>query len=135
MNDGKASMYLGSPRMAKMVIGEKVTLEEMGGARMHCSVSGCGDVLVQSEEEAIKACKEYLRFMPTNCDQPAPVLPSSEPVNNPKTLEEIIPVKENVPFDMIQVIDKLVDAGSFFEMKKMFAGELITGFAASEGAQ
>ena len=80
MNDGKASMYLGSPRMAEMVIGEKVTLEEMGGARMHCSVSGCGDVLVQSEEEAIKACKEYLRFMPTNCDQPAPVLPSSEPV-------------------------------------------------------
>src|SRR5699024_1277963 len=50
MVDGNASMYLGSPRMAEKVIGEKVTLEEMGGARMHCTVSGCGDVLVQSEE-------------------------------------------------------------------------------------
>ena len=53
MVEGNASMYLGSPRMAEMVIGEKVTLEEMGGARMHCSVSGCGDVLVKTEEEAI----------------------------------------------------------------------------------
>src|SRR5215470_6000685 len=49
MVDGRASMYLGSPRMAEMVIGEKVSLEEMGGARMHCSVSGCGDVLAPSE--------------------------------------------------------------------------------------
>ena len=47
-----ASMYLGSPRMAEMVIGEKVTLEEMGGARMHCEVSGCGDLLVKTDEEA-----------------------------------------------------------------------------------
>jgi acetyl-CoA carboxylase carboxyltransferase component len=53
MVEGNASMYLGSPRMAEMVIGEKVTLEEMGGAKMHCSVSGCGDVLVQDEDEAI----------------------------------------------------------------------------------
>src|SRR5438876_8756641 len=55
MVEGNASMYLGSPRMAEMVIGEKVTLEELGGARMHCSVSGCGDVLVKTEQEAIAA--------------------------------------------------------------------------------
>ncbi|MFQ5458304.1 MAG: carboxyl transferase domain-containing protein, partial [Myxococcota bacterium] len=60
MVEGNASMYLGSPRMAEMVIGEKVTLEEMGGARMHCSVSGCGDVLVETEDEAIVFCKRYL---------------------------------------------------------------------------
>ena len=60
MNDGNASMYLGSPRMAEMVIGEKVTLEEMGGAKMHCTVSGCGgDILVNSEEErATKVASE-----------------------------------------------------------------------------
>jgi acetyl-CoA carboxylase carboxyltransferase component len=129
MNEGKASMYLGSPRMAEMVIGEKVTLEEMGGAHMHCSVSGCGDVLVKSEEEAIQKCKDYLRFMPANCDQPAPLMPPAEPVHIEKTIEQIIPEKENIPFNMYLVIDKLVDAGSFFEMKKLFAGELITGFA------
>jgi Carboxyl transferase domain. len=62
MVDQKASMYLGSPRMAEKVIGEKVTLEEMGGARMHCSISGCGDYLAVSEEEAIEAAKQYFSF-------------------------------------------------------------------------
>lgn len=129
MNEGRASMYLGSPRMAEMVIGEKVTLEEMGGARMHCTVSGCGDVLVSSEEDAIRLCKDYLRFMPTNCDQSSPAVPALDPVQFEKTIEDVIPKQENVPFDMHQVIDRLVDKGSFFEMKKLFASELITGFA------
>ncbi len=65
MVDGNASMYLGSPRMAEKVIGEKVTLEEMGGARMHCSVSGCGDVLAANEEEAIAEARRYLRIFPS----------------------------------------------------------------------
>src|SRR5579859_4623103 len=65
MVDGNASMYLGSPRMAEMVIGEKVTLEEMGGARMHCSVSGCGDVLCENELEAIAFAKAYLALFPS----------------------------------------------------------------------
>src|SRR5690625_2286246 len=69
MVDGNASMYLGSPRMAEMVIGEKVTLEEMGGAKMHCSVSGCGDVLAQSEEEAIEFARRYLTYFPANFRQ------------------------------------------------------------------
>ncbi len=133
MNEGRASMYLGSPRMAEMVIGEKVTLEEMGGARMHCSVSGCGDILVKTEEEAIKLCREYLAFMPSNCDQPAPVALPVDAAHHDKTIEQIIPEKENVPFDMHQVIARLVDEGSFFEIKKLFAGELITGFARLEG--
>jgi acetyl-CoA carboxylase carboxyltransferase component len=130
MNEKNASMYLGSPRMAEMVIGEKVTLEEMGGARMHCSVSGCGDVLVSSEEEAIQLCKDYLRFFPSNCEQTPALLPAIDFNNsNGKTLDEIIPEKENVPFDMHLVIEKLIDAGSFFEIKKLFASELITGLA------
>src|SRR5438270_13087329 len=69
MVDGNASMYLGSPRMAEMVIGEKVTLEEMGGARMHCTVSGCGDVLVKTEAEAIELAKKYVRLLPSNFRQ------------------------------------------------------------------
>src|SRR6185295_3961382 len=69
MVDGNASMYLGSPRMAEMVIGEKVSLEEMGGAKMHCSVSGCGDVLVKTEEEAILFAKSYFSYMPGSFEQ------------------------------------------------------------------
>ncbi|MBX9568297.1 MAG: acyl-CoA carboxylase subunit beta [Candidatus Obscuribacterales bacterium] len=129
MNEGRASMYLGSPRMAEMVIGEKVTLEEMGGAKMHCSVSGCGDILVNTEEDAIKLCRDYLALMPENCDQQAPMAAPKKPVASDKTIEQIVPEKENVPFDMYKVIDQIIDEGSFFEIKKLFAPELITGLA------
>src|SRR6202140_3070590 len=88
MTEGRASMYLGSPRMAEMVIGEKVTLEEMGGARMHCSVSGCGDILTSSEEESIQLCKDYLRFMPSNCDESSPISPPVEALTFEKGIEE-----------------------------------------------
>ena len=64
MRDGNASMYLGSPRMAEMVIGEKVTLEEMGGARMHTSRSGVGHALVSSDEEGIEFARRYLSYFP-----------------------------------------------------------------------
>jgi len=133
MNEGKASMYLGSPRMAEMVIGEKVTLEEMGGAYMHCSVSGCGDVLVKSEEEAITVCKTYLRFMPNNCDSKVSQAKAKSPLSSKQKLEQLIPLEENVPFDIYSVIDQLIDEGSFFEIKKLFAPELVTGLARLSG--
>src|SRR5690554_1525526 len=100
MVDGNASMYLGSPRMAEMVIGEKVTLEEMGGAKMHCSVSGCGDVLVKSEEEAIEFAKRYLSYMPSNFEEQPPMAEPKPKKAGMKPLEEIIPVDENKAFDM-----------------------------------
>src|SRR5438067_8421639 len=73
MVEGNASMYLGSPRMAEMVIGEKVSLEDLGGARMHCTVSGCGDGLVKTEQEAIAAARRYLAFFPESYSAPLPV--------------------------------------------------------------
>jgi len=79
MVDGNASMYLGSPRMAEMVIGEKVTLEEMGGARMHCSVSGCGDFLCASEEEAIEQARRYFEFMPRSFAELPPMAAARPP--------------------------------------------------------
>src|SRR5687767_7630969 len=79
MRDGNASMYLGSPRMAEMVIGEKVTLEEMGGARMHTGVSGCGHFLVNSDEEGIDLAKTYLGYFGSNWREGPPVAPPAEP--------------------------------------------------------
>jgi acetyl-CoA carboxylase carboxyltransferase component len=88
MVEGNASMYLGSPRMAEMVIGEKVTLEDLGGARMHCSVSGCGDFLVKSEEEAIALARRWFSYLPRSHRElppaaeprpPAPGRPSPAP--------------------------------------------------------
>ncbi|HZG70074.1 MAG TPA: acyl-CoA carboxylase subunit beta [Chondromyces sp.] len=133
MVEGNASMYLGSPRMAEMVIGEKVTLEEMGGAKMHCSVSGCGDVLAKTEEEAIAFAKKYLTYFPSNYTEKAKKAEPKEPAAFEKSIEELIPKNQNVPFDMYQLIDRLIDEGSFCEIKKLFAAELITGLARING--
>jgi acetyl-CoA carboxylase carboxyltransferase component len=129
MVEGHASMYLGSPRMAEMVIGEKTTLEEMGGARMHCEVSGCGDMLVQCDEEAIDTARRYLQFFPDHCERQPEVIPTRDPTKNPAELAHIIPTNQNVPFDMLELIDHLVDGNSFMEVKALFAKELITGLA------
>ncbi|MGG2086603.1 acyl-CoA carboxylase subunit beta [Priestia aryabhattai] len=132
MVDGNASMYLGSPRMAEAVIGEKVTLEEMGGAHMHCSVSGCGDVLAYSEEEAISYAKSYLTYFPQNYQEKPKIQKAKEPKQT-KALVELIPENQNVPFDIYEAIDTLIDEGSFFEVKKLFAAELVTGLARIDG--
>ncbi len=133
MVDKNASMYLGSPRMAEMVIGEKVTLEELGGARMHCSASGCGDVLVKTEEEAIAFAKRYFALMPQSCDERVKAAPAHPEKQGKPPLELVIPTDENKPFDIMAVIDHVIDEGSFVEIKKLFAKEIITGLARVEG--
>ncbi len=133
MVDGNASMYLGSPRMAEMVIGEKVTLEEMGGAKMHCSISGCGDFLAKTEQEAIEIGKSYVRLLPDNFGNKPPAVPAKAPKSSGKRVEEIIPADQNKPFDMYLLINELIDEGSWFEIKKLFAQELVTGLARIDG--
>ncbi|CAM4043215.1 acyl-CoA carboxylase subunit beta [Lederbergia lenta] len=128
MVEKNASMYLGSPRMAEKVIGEKVTLEEMGGARMHCTLSGCGDLLTNTEEKAIIAAKKYLSYFPLNYKE-KPEVAKTIASKNKKSLGEVIPKNQNIPFDMYEGIDAIIDGESFFEMKQLFAPELITGFA------
>lgn len=128
MVDGNASAYLGSPRMAEMAIGEKVSLEEMGGARMHCTVSGLGDLLARDEEEAIRLAREFLSYLPDNYKALPPVKAAEAPASE-KVLRDIVPEQANKPFDMYHFIGALVDGGSFFELKRLFAPELITGFA------
>lgn len=131
MVEGNASMYLGSPRMAEMVVGEKVSLEEMGGARMHCTVSGVGDLLADDDEEAIELAKLYFSYVPgTWRDQP-PTYHPEEPAE-PLT-KHTVPERESVPFDIHDVIDGLVDEDSFFELKPLWAGELVIGFGRMKG--
>ena len=79
MVEGNASMYLGSPRMAEMVIGENATLEEMGGARMHATVSGCGDNLAIDDEDAIEQAKAWFSYFPTSWRDEPPDLPGRRP--------------------------------------------------------
>src|SRR5438067_10799694 len=112
MVEGNASMYLRSPRMAEMVISEKVTLEEMGGARMHATVSGSCDVLVTTEEEAIEAGRRYFSYFPQNWT----ALPSTQPAADPKppvSLETLVPEDEGRAFNMQHLVDGVIDEGSF----------------------
>ncbi len=132
MRDGNASMYLGSPRMAEMVIGEQVTLEEMGGARMHTGTSGCGHMLVKTDDEGIDLARRYLSYFPTNWEAPLPVAEALAPASS-TPYAEIVPDDENKPFDMKLLLDTLVDAGSFFEVHARWAKELIVGYARIDG--
>ncbi|HET6329391.1 MAG TPA: acyl-CoA carboxylase subunit beta [Holophagaceae bacterium] len=133
MVEGNASMYLGSPRMAEMVIGEKISLEDLGGARMHCSVSGCGDFLCKTEQEAIELCRRYLAYFPLHAEDALPLTGAKAPSPKAKNIGELVPKDINSPFQMKDFIEGLVDEGSFLEIKKLFAGELITGLARMDG--
>ncbi len=127
-----ASMYLGSPRMAEMVIGEKVTLEEMGGAKMHTSESGCADFLCKDEREAIEMCKQYISYFPQRTGEQPARTEAKAPAAGP-SIDEIVPKEENKLFAMHDLIDRLVDEGSFFEIKKRFAKEIVVGLARIDG--
>lgn len=128
MVDKNATAYLGSPRLAKMATGEDVTEEQMGGARMHCTVSGLGDLLVPTEEEALQKVRDYLAYFPDHFDQ----RPAAQPAHAPESgarASEVIPPNQNAPYDVRKLIQTLVDEGSFFELKEGFAKELCTGLA------
>jgi methylmalonyl-CoA decarboxylase subunit alpha len=131
MVDGNASMYLGSPRMVEMVVREKTTLEEMGGARMHCSVSGCGHYLAPDERTALDAVRRYLSYVPSSWKAPPP---RTEP-RLPETvdLDTLVPANERQAFDMRRFLGGLLDAGSFFEIHDLWAKEVVVGFGRLDG--
>src|SRR5256884_168891 len=123
----------GEKTVLKIVrIREKTTLEELGGARMHCEVSGCGDVLAASDEEAIELAKRYLALMPTSYRETPAMKPAAEPKAG-RSIDEIVPYDQRKWFDMFEVIDRVIDAGSWFEVKKLFAAEVIVGLARIAG--
>ena len=131
MVEGNASMYLGSPRMAEMVIGEQTTLEEMGGARMHATVSGCGDNLAHDDQDAIEQARAVLHYLPQTWKEAPPVYEAAPPAR--ELTASMVPDSDTQGYDMHDLIDALVDAESFFEIKPLFAPELIVGFGLLEG--
>jgi methylmalonyl-CoA decarboxylase subunit alpha len=132
MVEGNASMYLGSPRMAEMVIGEITTLEEMGGARMHATVSGCGDNLAHDDEDALDQAKAFFSYLPGSWRSDPPRYAAVAPAR--AITADIVPADEHVPFDIHDLIDGLLDAESFFEIKPLYAPEVVVGFGRLDGA-
>jgi acetyl-CoA carboxylase carboxyltransferase component len=115
-----------------MVIGEKVTLEEMGGARLHTGTSGVGHLLAKTDEEGIDLAKAYLSYFPLHWEDEPPAAPPAAPASE-TPIHEIVPADENKPWDMRDLLDALVDADSLFEVHKRWAKELIVGYARLDG--
>jgi acetyl-CoA carboxylase carboxyltransferase component len=131
MVDGNASMFLASPRIAAKAIGEVVSLEEMGGASMHTSVSGLGDQLCGDDAEAIDAAKRFFAYLPSRwSEKPAPALPR-EPAE--LDWDGVVPANLRTGYDVRGVIERIADAGSFFEIKRRWAQEIVVGFARVDG--
>ncbi|MGH9125357.1 MAG: acyl-CoA carboxylase subunit beta [Acidimicrobiales bacterium] len=131
MVEGNASMYLGSPRMAEMVIGERTSLEQMGGARMHASVSGSGDTLAADDAEAIALARTWLSYFPTNWREPPPVIGAVKPATT--LTAGTVPFSPSEGYDIRDVIEALVDEGSYFELKALWAPELVVALARLDG--
>jgi acetyl-CoA carboxylase carboxyltransferase component len=132
MVDGNASMYLGSDRMVEMVTGERTTLEEMGGARVHCAESGVGHFLCKTEAEALETVRRYLSYLPTNWTGRAP---SVEPRPAPAgvDLAALVPASERQAFDMRRYVKGLLDADSFLEIQALWAREVVVGLGRLSG--
>jgi len=131
MVDGNASMYLASDRMVEMVTGEKSTLEEMGGAKVHTTESGVGHFLCKTEAEALDVVRRYLSYLPSSRESRPPSL---EPADPPEVdLAALIPASERIAFDMRRVVKGLLDGGEYFEIQSRWARELTVGFGRLAG--
>ncbi|HEY0633284.1 MAG TPA: carboxyl transferase domain-containing protein, partial [Thermoleophilaceae bacterium] len=127
MVKGRGSMALAGPYLVKAVTGEDVTQEELGGSRVHCRKSGVADLEVGSDEECIQAIKDYLSYFPSNCEEPAPVRVPTDPVDRAdEDILEVLPESNRKPYDMYELIRRIVDDGVWFDMKPQFAKTIIT---------
>jgi acetyl-CoA carboxylase carboxyltransferase component len=130
MVKGRGSMALAGPHLVRAAIGEDVTQEELGGSRVHCRKSGVGDLEVADDRECIERVKQYLSFMPQHCEEKPPVLPVSDPIDRrDEGLLDVLPESNRKPYDMYEVIKRIVDDGVYFDMKPQFAKTIITCFA------
>jgi acetyl-CoA carboxylase carboxyltransferase component len=134
MVKGRGSMALAGPHLTKAVTGEDVTQEELGGSKIHTRISGVGDLEVDSDEDCVAAIKEYLSFFPQNCEQRPPLRDVSDPVDRmDDDLLDVLPESPRKPYDMYDVIRRIVDDGRYFDIKPRFARTIITCLARMGG--
>src|SRR5512132_1794310 len=130
MVKGRGSMALAGPHLVRAAIGEDVTQEELGGSRVHTRKSGVGDLEVDSDEACIQAIKDYLSFFPSHCEEPPPRREASDPVERAdEELLDVLPETNRKPYDMYDVIRRVVDDGEWFDLKGQWAKTIITCLA------
>ncbi|MGM0399133.1 MAG: acyl-CoA carboxylase subunit beta [Halobacteriota archaeon] len=133
MVEGMSSMAIASPRMVRMVTGEDISVEDLGGPSIHTRHSGSADRIADDEEHARELVAELIGYLPDNADENPPRVASKRPANSPQGIDAIVPEEPNRSYDMHEVIDRLVDADSFFELKPEYGPEIITGYARIDG--
>jgi acetyl-CoA carboxylase carboxyltransferase component len=130
MVSGQGAMALAGPHLTKAVTGEEISMEDLGGAKVHCRKSGVGDLEVKDDEECIRVVREYLSFFPANCDEKPAVLETDDLEERmSEKLMEIVPDSPRKPYDMYDVIREIVDDGNYFDIKPKFARNVITCLA------
>ena len=134
MVKGRGSMALAGPHLTKAVTGEDVTQEELGGSRIHTRISGVADLEVGSDEECIRAIKDYLSYFPQSCEQPPPRRERSDAVDRvDEELLDLLPESPRHPYDMYDLIRRIVDDGEWFDLKPRWARTIITCLARMGG--
>lgn len=132
--EGLSRMFITGPRVIKSVTGEDVSMDELGGAKIHYQVTGVVDFLVKSEQECMRGIRRLLSFLPSNWQEKAPWKDTGDnPERFTEALEKIVPVQSNRGYDMHAVIREIVDNGDFLEVKPEFASEIIVGFGRLDG--
>ena len=130
MVKGRGSMALAGPHLVRAAIGEDVTQEELGGSRVHTRKSGVGDLEVADDEECIARIKQYLSFFPQNNEQPPPLHPAGDPIDRmDEELLDVLPESNRKPYDMYDVIRRIVDDGEWLDLKPQWAKTIITCLA------
>jgi acetyl-CoA carboxylase carboxyltransferase component len=127
---GKSSMALGGPSLVKAMTNQDITEQELGGSRIHCEVSGVGDVEVETDAQCIAITKKYLSFMPSHCDERPPVIACDDPIDRTDdALLDLVPDNPRKTYDMYEVLRRIVDRGDFLDIKPRWARPIITCLA------
>ncbi|TKR26006.1 acyl-CoA carboxylase subunit beta [Natronomonas salsuginis] len=130
---GMSSMAIASPRMVEMVTGEKISLEDLGGPDVHATYSGSADLVADDEEHARELVATLVGYLPDNSDEKPPRADPVDPAKPPKGIDGVIPQEPNRGYDMLDLIDRVVDADSWFELRPEYGKEILTGFARIDG--
>ena len=129
-----SQMFITGPAVIKEVLGETVTMEELGGAKIHSEVSGVTDLVAANDDECLAMIRRLLGFLPANFEQPPPrQAATDDPARAVDTLEKIVPEDLKRAYNILQVIKAIVDDGEFFELKAKFARNLVIGFGRLDG--
>ncbi len=128
-------MFVTGPDVVKTVTHETVTAEELGGAITHSTKSGVSDLAFENDVEALLQLRRFVDFLPSSNKEKPPVRPTPDvPDRKEMSLDTLIPDNANKPYDMKELILKVVDEGDFFEVQPGYAGNIIVGFARMEGS-